>query len=65
MELMDSVWPDESYMRRDLSGETEDSSVESVKSQELSLNINVHKETKMSIAEKIFDILRLVCVNNL
>jgi hypothetical protein len=65
MELMDSVWPDESYMRRDFSGEKEDSSVESIKSQELSININIHKETKMSIAEKIFDILRLVCVNNL
>lgn len=73
--MMDTIWPDENYMKKDFAilelnkqanfDENDDDDSHSVGTSSLSEANNAHKEIKMKIAEKMFEILRVVSLNNL
>ncbi|CDW76579.1 UNKNOWN [Stylonychia lemnae] len=70
IEIVDLIWPDENYMRKDFSGKSlqelndVQSDEESFNSSTFSHNSDVHRETKVKLAEKIFELLKLICHDN-
>ena len=74
--MMDTIWPDENYMKKDFSilelnkqvkfnENYDDDDSHSVGTSSLSEANNAHKEIKIKIAEKMFEILKVVSLNNL
>eukprot|EP00347_Sterkiella_histriomuscorum_P006717 403351704 len=75
-ELIDQIWPDENYLQADFTGRYNEeisknssfkskSSESSFQSSNISDNGEVHRETKIRLAEKIFELLRLIVDQNL
>jgi hypothetical protein len=57
VELMDNTWPDEHYLRNNFDEEME--------FDDMADKDDVHKDTKVSIAETIFELLRAACSGNI